>query len=100
MRKICSVPTLPDAHLLRGLLEREGIDARVFNENAQSLMGEIPIHHAWPEVWVMDERDTEKARALIQSIERPVDCRRAFCPHCGEENPGNFQVCWNCARDF
>jgi hypothetical protein len=101
MRKIYSAATLPDAHLVRGLLAHEGIDARVFNENAQSLMGEIPVHLAWPEVWIVDEADTERARAIIRGIERsPASTCTAFCPNCGEENPGNFQVCWNCGRDF
>lgn len=22
------------------------------------------------------------------------------CPECGEENPGNFEVCWQCSADF
>jgi hypothetical protein len=101
MRKIYSAATLPDAHLVRGLLAQEGIDARVFNENAQSLMGEIPIHLAWPEVWIVDEGDAERARAIIRGIERsPASARAAFCPHCNEENPGNFQICWNCGREF
>jgi hypothetical protein len=101
MLKIYSAPTLPDAHLVRGLLVHAGIDARVFNENAQSLMGEIPVHHAWPEVWIMDEGDLKRARELIRQIERPARITEsAFCPHCHEENPANFQVCWNCGRDF
>lgn len=101
MRKIYSAATLPDAHLVRGLLANEGIEARVFNENAQSLMGEIPVHLAWPEVWIVDEADVERARTIIRGIERsPASTRSALCPNCGEENPGNFQVCWNCGRDF
>ena len=99
--KVYSAPTLPDAHLVRGLLAQAGIDARVFNENAQSVMGEIPFHHAWPEVWIMDEREATQARELIHQIERPqAHYGSAFCPHCHEENPGNFHTCWNCAREF
>ncbi|HEX4986976.1 MAG TPA: DUF2007 domain-containing protein [Burkholderiales bacterium] len=101
MRKVYSAPTLPDAHLVRELLAREGIDARVFNENAQSLMGEIPVNHAWPEVWVMDDGDMAAARNVIRALERPsAGGPPAFCPHCREENPHNFQVCWNCGGDF
>ncbi len=101
MKRVYCAPTLPDAHLMRGLLEREGIEAKVFNENAQSLMGEIPVHHAWPEVWIVDERETGKAREVIRRVEHsPEAARRIYCPHCGEENPGNFQVCWSCGNDF
>ena len=101
MLKIYSAQTLPDAHLVRGLLAQAGIDARVFNENAQSVMGEIPFHHAWPEVWIMDEGDAKQARDLIHHIEQPQDrSSPALCPHCHEENPANFHTCWKCGREF
>ena len=101
MLKIYSAQTLPDAHLVRGLLAQAGIDARVFNENAQSVMGEIPFHLAWPEVWIMDEGDAKQAQDLILQIERPQDrSGPTFCPHCHEENPANFHTCWNCGREF
>jgi hypothetical protein len=101
MLRIYSAQTLPDAHLVRGLLAQAGIDARVFNENAQSVMGEIPFHQAWPEVWIMDEGDARQARELISQIERPQAVSSAvFCPQCHEENPANFHTCWNCGREF
>ena len=101
MLNIYSAATLPDAHLVLGLLTQVGIDARVFNENAQSVMGEIPFHQAWPQVWIMDEGDAKQARELINQIERPQSPSGAvFCPHCREENPANFRTCWNCGREF
>ena len=101
MIKIYTAPTLPDAHLVLGLLTQAGIDARVFNENAQSVMGEIPFHQAWPQVWIMDEGDAKQARELIDQIERSqVPSGAVFCPHCQEENPANFRTCWNCSREF
>ena len=101
MLKIYSAPTLPDAHLVLGLLTQVGIDARVFNENAQSVMGEIPFHQAWPQVWIMDEGDAKQARELINQIERSqLPSSAVFCPHCHEENPANFRTCWNCGREF
>ncbi|MEO8159515.1 MAG: DUF2007 domain-containing protein [Betaproteobacteria bacterium] len=100
MLKIYTAPTLPDAHLVRGVLAQAGIDARVFNENAQSVMGEIPFHQAWPEVWIMDEDDERQARELIRQIELPPSRTVAFCPHCHEENPSNFHTCWNCGQEF
>ena len=101
MLKIYSAPTLPDAHLVRGFLAQAGIDARVFNENAQSVMGEIPFHQAWPEVWIMNEGDAKQAQDLIHQMEQPhAPSAAAFCPHCQEENPAHFHTCWNCAREF
>ncbi len=101
MRKIYSAATLPDAHLVRGLLGQAGIDAKVFNENAQGGMGEIPFTHAYPEVWIVDERDTVRARELIRQFERPgPQAATVRCPACAEVNPGNFQLCWSCGESL
>ena len=101
MLKIYSAPTLPDAHIVRGALVQAGIDARVFNENAQGAMGEIPFQQAWPEVWIMDERDAQRARELLNEIVQPqLAFDTVFCPHCREENPARFHTCWNCAQEF
>ena len=43
-------------------------------------------------------------RALIRDVQRDVARRRELaqherpCPHCGEENPGSFDHCWNCEK--
>ena len=39
------------------LLGQAGIEALVFNEHAQSALGEIPFTHASPELWVAEDRD-------------------------------------------
>ena len=43
MRRVYTAATLPEAHLIRQLLESAGINARVFNENAQGAIGELPV---------------------------------------------------------
>ncbi len=101
MQKIYSAATLPDAHLVRTLLAHAGIEARVFNENAQGGMGEIPFTHAWPEVWIMDESAGPRAREVIRLFERPgMDLPTLRCPSCDEASPGNFELCWNCGAGF
>ena len=101
MVRIYSAATLPDAHLVRGLLGQAGIDARVFNENLQGGLGEIPFTHAYPEVWIVDERDLQRAREVILQIERPVPGSGSMiCPRCREVGPGHFQVCWNCGQEL
>ena len=99
MRRLYKAASLPDAHLMAGLLAREGIETRVFNENAQSIMGEIPFTHAFPEVWVVDDADLPRGRGIVEQFEtaRPSRVIR-HCAACGEENPGNFELCWQCGR--
>jgi hypothetical protein len=99
MVKVYSAATLPDAHLVRGLLGQAGIDATVFNENLQGGLGEIPFTHAYPEVWIVDERDLQRAREVIRRIERPAPgLGSVICPRCHEGSPGHFEVCWNCGE--
>jgi hypothetical protein len=101
MVKIYSAATLPDAHLVRGLLGQAGIDATVFNENLQGGLGEIPFTHAYPEVWIVDDHDLQRAREVIRQIERPAPSSGSvICPRCHEGSPGHFQVCGNCGEAF
>lgn len=100
MRKVYSAPTLADAHLIAALLQQEGIETRVFNENAQGGLGEIPFMHAWPEVWVLEERDAEKAHEVIRALEKTDTRPQQACTACGEANPSNFQLCWNCGAQI
>jgi len=101
MVRIYSAASLPDAHLVRGLLGQAGIDATVFNENLQGGLGEIPFTHAYPEVWIVDERDLQRAREVIRQIERPLPgLGSIICPLCHEGSHGHFQICWNCGEEF
>lgn len=77
-------------------LESHGVRARVFNENLQGGVGELPP--VYPEVWVDDERDWDRARALVAQFERPVtrDQGLVRCRHCDEDNPATFEICWRC----
>jgi hypothetical protein len=78
------------------LLADRGIRARIFNANASSLAGELPIEASLPQVWVDDAADSERARALIEEyLSRPAGGARK-CPACGEENPASFDLCWSC----
>lgn len=97
MKRLCRAPSLPDAHILRGVLEQSGIEVHVFNENAQSGAGQLPVNEACPELWLADDKDLERARALVREFESaPRVTGSVRCPQCSEDNPANFQLCWNC----
>jgi hypothetical protein len=97
MRRLYTAADLPEAHLVRQLLAQAGIEALVFNEYAQGALGEIPFGHAYPEVWLLDERDEPRARAIVDAYarRRPRTETRT-CAGCGEENPAEFELCWRC----
>jgi putative signal transducing protein len=99
MLKIYSAQNLPEAYLLVHLLAQAGIEARVFNENLQGALGNIPFPEAYPQVWLLRENDAARARQVLGEYERrPAQRGTLRCRECGEENPDNFQICWNCAR--
>lgn len=97
MKRVHSAANLPEAHLLVDLLADRGIRARIFNANASSLAGELPIDAALPQVWVVDPADADRAREVIDAYQREIPSTATVkCPNCGEENPVSFDLCWNC----
>jgi len=94
-----SAANLQEAHLLLHLLEQAGVEAHVFNENAQGGMGELPFTHTYPEIWLEHREDARIAREVIDRFERnTLDDRTVLCQHCREYNPANFELCWQCGQ--
>ncbi len=100
MRKVFEYPTFLEVGHLASLLESHGIPSVVKNQDVSSLMGEVPFLSAFPELWVVDEGDYDRAVALVQEYRselsddsNPEDW---LCPACGESVPGSFGSCWNC----
>ena len=108
LKKVYEAKNAADAHLLRGLLESEGIPAIVrgvgivpFIEVGLFRMGNRPT------VWVLD--DARFPRALEVAHGYRTDPERAaaaangappvaawICPSCGESMEQQFSDCWSC----
>ena len=59
------------AHLLRGLLEAEGIEAAVIGESLFNVRGEAPMtSDTLPIVAVAREEDVERARKVAEAFDR------------------------------
>ncbi len=99
MFRLYTAANLPEAHLVLHRLQAAGIKAKVFNENAQGGLGELPV--TYPEVWVEQAEDIEKGRNIIREFEQSdVVAASRVCAQCGEENPVNFEVCWQCGSSM
>lgn len=97
MKKLYTANHLLEAYIVRDLLENAYIPITLFNEYAQGGTGEIPFTHTYPEVWVVRDLDFERGRKIVTAYEQALQMDyTVFCPQCGEENPGNFQLCWQC----
>jgi putative signal transducing protein len=89
----------PEAHLVKGFLESNGIAAVVRGEYLTSGWGELPADVC--SVWVSDDAQYDRAHALLIAFLNG-DFAREFrgmdwrCPRCGEQLEGQFTTCWNC----
>ena len=70
MKRVFTAPTLTEAHLVMGALRNEGIEAVIKNEYLSGLAGEVPFMEAWPEVWIMEDQDFERAQSLLSRYEK------------------------------
>lgn len=52
----------------QSLLEEAEIKTLVKNEYSQLAMGEIPFTQVYPELWVIDSEDYERALGLIRAV--------------------------------
>lgn len=82
---------------IKNLLEAEGIECVVKNENLSSLAGEIPMTTTWLELWVIDSLFAIKAEEIIANSTKALPNEENWvCKQCGEEHSSQFTECWNC----
>ncbi len=97
MQALYSSLNLHEIYHLKNLLEAEGIRCRIKNELLSRLAGEIPFTECAPQLWLQDERDFARARAIIADFGRnPVAGPPWRCPNCGEALENQFSACWRC----
>lgn len=102
MLRLYRAANLPEAHLLMHLLQHSGIAAHVFNENAQSGVGQLPFTETYPEVWIEREADLQRAQTIASGFDRrgSDSLTERACSDCGQSSPGVFEVCWNCGASL
>lgn len=99
MKKLTSAPTIVTIHHFRNVLEAEGIASVIRNEHLGSILGDMPFAETWPQLWVVNDLDYDRAKQLISDDaidESPQHDWR--CSNCKEENEGQFSACWKCGK--
>ena len=97
MQPLYSSLNLLEVYHLKNLLEAEGIRCQLRNELLSRLAGEIPFTECAPQLWLLDERDFERARRVVTDFGRAaVPAPPWKCPDCGESLEGQFSACWHC----
>jgi hypothetical protein len=88
---------LLEVHHLKNLLESEGIRCHIKNELLSRLAGEIPFTECAPQLWLLDERDLDRASRIVADFGRSAVAKPPWqCPDCGETLEGQFSACWHC----
>jgi hypothetical protein len=102
MKKIYTAMNPTDAHLLKGALKSEGIEAAVQGEFLWIARGEVPITtDTAPSVWVIDDSDYERAMEVVKAFQSSEEIggpenEEWKCENCNEINEGQFTECWKC----
>ena len=99
MKKLTSADTVVMINHYKNILEAEGIPCQIRNEHLNQIYGEMPFTEVWPELWIVNDLDYDRAKQLIdttisdESPQAPWRFRQ-----CGEENEGQFAACWKCGE--
>lgn len=101
MKRVYRSEWLPDVVHRQNLLEHRGIPCTVRHPGLASIVGELPWLEAWPELWVIDDRDEALARRIIAQGADPGALAAGSwqCPACGEPLEAQFTACWQCGRE-
>jgi len=84
---------------MQSLLESHGIHTFLKNEFGSSVVGELPFVEVIPQLFVLEEKDLEKAKELLaQEVPATQPGAAWTCSGCGSEVDGNFTQCWNCGN--
>ncbi len=102
MKRVYTAHDPTEAHLVKGLLEAEGIEAIVQGEHLFPLRGSLPVtSDTNPSVWVANDMDFNRGRTIAQAYDHGARADREGAPHwrclrCGENLEGQFTACWKC----
>ena len=100
MKKLTTSESLITISHYRNLLASEGIAAEIRNQHLGSIVGEMPFVEVWPELWVRNDLDFDRALQLISDAVGDEAPQASWqCSKCGEDNEGQFAACWNCGSE-
>lgn len=86
---------LVQAQHFANVLRAAGIACELRNTQTAAAFGELPFDQCMPQLWVVNRLDEERARRVLESLQRPFDGSAWIC-HCGEVIEPQFAACWKC----
>jgi hypothetical protein len=98
MKAVYSSPHLFWVAYYQDILQSNGIECFIKNEYLSGGAGELPPNECWPRLYVEDV-DFHRAEQIVQAElqkKAAADTPSWTCARCGEENEGQFALCWKC----
>jgi hypothetical protein len=82
----------------QSVLEAHGIDTFMKNRFGTGGTGELPFVEVVPQLWVLNDADAPRAKALIAELqaEKPPAGESWTCSKCGTPQEAAFTHCWKC----
>lgn len=85
----------------QSVLESNDIATFMKNQFGTSGAGELPFVEVIPQLWVLNEADADRARALINELHENRDANLPSgdwnCPACNTPQEAAFTHCWKCS---
>lgn len=100
MIKFRSSDHLSDLQVIQSVLEESDIRCFIKNEFSQGAAGGLPGAEIWPELWLANDEDLERAKAVIAAWEAEPQLPLSDwqCPECQTTIEREFNLCWSCGH--
>ena len=99
MKLVYTHPNIAVLVQARSLIEQAEIECVLRNEYASGALGELAPINAWPEVWVVNDREFERASSIVEASQRAVEGPDWRCAQCASDSPATFDTCWQCGSE-
>lgn len=103
MRKIYENVDFTSVGYYQSILEEAGIPTFLKNLGSSVGMGEIPFVEVFPELWVVNDEDYDRAMSVLEPYYQPEEPQASLpdwvCGSCGAEVDGSFGECWKCGKE-
>ena len=98
MRKIYEHIEFERVGHFQSILESVGISTHIKNLGASGAAGEIVFTQVYPELWVVNDSDYDRALEVLEPYYRQETTVGPdwVCSSCGSEVGGAFGECWKC----
>ncbi len=99
--KVYTSPDLPMVSNIKNILETHGINSIIQKQYSSAAVGEIPVIECWPELWILDPAQLERAKEIVSGAINPdTELLPPWeCKACHETIEGQFTACWNCGAE-